>query len=175
MLCRILEVSQSGYYAWIKRAPSARAKKNALYADRIQAIHRHSRSTYGRPRIDAELREDGICLGSKRLARLMRERRCYGASRRKSIVTTLRNRDARPAPDLVDRNFTADAPDKLWVADITYIPTWSGFLFLAVVMDVFSRADRRMGDGKPHAQRTRRRRARHGDLPAEAGVGRPSI
>jgi putative transposase len=78
-------------------------------------------------------------VSGKRVARLMRERGIYGVSRRKSTVTTIRNRDARPAPDLVDRNFRADRPDQLWVADITYIPTWAGFLYLAVVLDVFSR------------------------------------
>ena len=139
MLCRVLEASVSGFYAWCKREPSARSQANLLLGDRIEAIYRQSRSTYGRPRINAELQDEGIRIGDKRLARLMRERHCTGASRRKSITTTLRNRDARPAPDLVDRNFTAVSPDRLWVADITYVPTWSGFLFLAIVLDVFSR------------------------------------
>jgi putative transposase len=107
--------------------------------DRIEAIYRRSRSTYGRPRIHAELTDDGIHVSGKRVARLMRERNIHGASRRPSVVTTRRDRDARPAPDLVERRFVAEAPDQLWVADITYIPTWSGFLFLAVVLDVFSR------------------------------------
>ena len=139
MLCRVLEVSVSGFYAWCDREPSPRALADVQLGDLVEAIYRRSRSTYGRDRIDAELREQGIGIGSKHLARLMRERQCYGASRRKSIITTLRDRDVRPAPDLVDRNFTADAPDQLWVADITYVPTWSGFLFLAIVLDVFSR------------------------------------
>jgi putative transposase len=139
MLCRVLEVSVSGFYASCKRGPSQRAQADLLLGDRIEAIYRHSRSTYGRPRIEAELKDEGIHAGDKRIARLMRERHCYGASRRRSMITTVRDRDARPAPDLVDRNFRADAPDRLWVADITYIPTWSGFLFLAVVLDVFSR------------------------------------
>ena len=101
--------------------------------------HLRSRSTYGRPRIHAELIEEGIRVSGKRVARLMRERSIHGASRRPTVITTRRDRDARPAPDLVDRRFVADAPDQLWVADITYIPTWSGFLYLAIVLDVFSR------------------------------------
>lgn len=110
-----------------------------MLGDRIEAIHRRSRSTYGRPRIHADLIDDGIKVSGKRIARLMRERRICGASRRKGVITTLRDRDARPAPDLVDRNFKADRSDRLWVADITYVPTWSGFLYLAVVLDVYSR------------------------------------
>jgi len=139
MLCRVLEISESGFYAWCKREPSNRAKANLILGDRIEAIYRRSRSTYGRPRIQAELKDEGIRVGDRRVARLMRERQCYGASRRRSIITTRRDVDARPAPDLVDRKFAANAPDQLWVADITYVPTWSGFLFLAVVLDVFSR------------------------------------
>jgi len=138
-MCRVLEVSASGYYAWRNRPPSARSLSDALLGDRIEAIHRKSRSTYGRPRVQAELRDEDIFVSDKRVARLMHERALRGASRRKSVVTTVRDRDAQSADDLVNRNFTADAPDQLWVADITYIPTWSGFLFLAVVLDVFSR------------------------------------
>ena len=110
-----------------------------MLGDRIEAIFRRSRSTYGRPRIHAELLDDGVRVGAKRVARLMRNRSIYGASRRKTTTTTIRDRDARPAPDLLERRFAADAPNQLWVADITYIPTWSGFLYLAVVLDVFSR------------------------------------
>ena len=138
-MCRVLEVSASGYYAWRNRPPSARSLSDSLLGDRIEAICRRSRSTYGRPRVQAELRDEGLFVSDKRVARLMRERGLRGASRRKSVVTTIRDRDAEPAHDLVNRNFTADAPNRLWVADITYIPTWSGFLFLAVVLDVFSR------------------------------------
>ncbi len=138
-MCRVLEISASGFYAWSSRSPSAHHQRDILLADRIEAIHRRSRSTYGRPRIHAELAEEGIRIGSKRVARLMRSRSIHGASRRKTVVTTIRDRDARPAPDLVERRFTAKAPNQLWVADITYIPTWSGFLYLAVVLDVFSR------------------------------------
>ncbi|MGH7754746.1 MAG: IS3 family transposase [Vulcanimicrobiaceae bacterium] len=137
--CRVLEVSSSGYYAWLKRAPSMRRRSDLLLGGRIETLHRKSRETYGRPRLQADLRDDGIHVSDRRVARLMRERNIHGASRRKGFKTTARDRDARPAPDLVDRHFAASAPDQLWVADITYVPTWGGFLFLAVVLDVFSR------------------------------------
>jgi putative transposase len=138
-MCRVLGISTSGYYAWAGRKPSKRACEDEVLRKRIEAIHRKSRGTYGRPRVHAELKEDGVRIGCKRVTRLMRQAGLQGASRRKRYRTTGRDRDARPAPDLVDRDFTVDAPDKLWVADITYIPTWAGFLFLAVVLDAFSR------------------------------------
>lgn len=138
-MCRTLGVSPGGYYARLKRPPSARARTDAALSARIAEIHHHSRATYGAPRIHAELRAQGIHLGRKRVARLMRAARLQGASRRKWVTTTVRERTQRPAPDLVARNFTAAAPNRLWVADITYIPTWAGFLYLAVVLDAFSR------------------------------------
>ena len=137
--CRVLEVSPSGYYAWLKRPPSARAQSDAAIGDALEVYFERSRSTYGRPRLAADLRDDGVRPSDKRLARLMRERGIRGVCRRKGFKTTLRDKDARPAPDLVEREFVADAPDKLWVADITYVPTYAGFLFLAIVLDVFSR------------------------------------
>jgi putative transposase len=139
IMCRALGVSPGGFYARLKRPPSARARADAELGARIAEIHRHSRATYGAPRILAELREQGIRVGGKRVARLMRAAGLRGASRRNWIITTVRDRAARPAPDLVERNFTAAAPNRLWVADITYIPTWAGFLYLAVVLDAFSR------------------------------------
>jgi integrase-like protein/helix-turn-helix protein len=138
-MCRVLGVSPGGYYARLKRPPSARARADVELSARIAEIHRRSRSTYGAPRIHAELAEQGIRVGCKRVARLMRAARLYGASRRKWITTTVRDRAARPAPDLVERNFSTPAPNRLWVADITYISTWAGFLYLAVVLDAFSR------------------------------------
>jgi putative transposase len=137
--CRVLGVSPGGYYARLKRPPSARACANAELSAQIAEIHRRSRATYGAPRVHVELAEQGIRVGIKRVARLMRAAGLRGVSRRNWIVTTVRNRQARPAPDLVERNFTATAPNRLWVADITYIPTWAGFLYLAVGLDVFSR------------------------------------
>jgi len=138
-VCRVLEVSASGYYAWLKRPPSTRARADAQLTLRIREIHQHSRATYGVPRVYAELQARGIRIGRKRVARLMNAAGIYGVSRRRWITTTQRDRAARPAPDLVERNFTAAAPNRLWVADITYIPTWAGFLYLAVVLDAFSR------------------------------------
>ncbi len=138
-MCRVFEVSASGYYAWLRRSPSQHRQDDILLGDRLEALHLQSRSTYGRPRLRQDLHDEGFRVSDKRIARLMRERKIYGASRRKGFKTTVRDRDARPAPDLVDRKFTASAPDQLWVADITYVPTWAGFLFLAVVLDVYSR------------------------------------
>jgi putative transposase len=138
-MCRVLAVSASGYYAWRQRPPSARARADAGLTARIRAIHQYSRGTYGAPRIHEELLAAEIRVGCKRVARLMKAAGLCGASRRKWMVTTVRDHDARPAPDLVERDFVATAPDRLWVADITYIPTWAGFLYLAVVLDTFSR------------------------------------
>ena len=138
-LCRVLEVSASGYYAWQKRSPSKRSVDDAVLQAEIEAIHRRSRATYGTPRVHAELRAEGTHVGRKRVARLMRRAGLEGASRRKRTWTTKRDREARPAPDLVDRDFSSEGPDRLWVADITYIPTQSGFLYLAVVLDAWSR------------------------------------
>jgi len=138
-MCRVLGVSTSGYYAWRSREQSARASADAALSERIARIHEDSRGTYGAPRIYAELQEEGQPVGRKRVARLMRASSIVGVSRRRAFHTTRRDPAARPAPDLVDRKFTADGPNQLWVADITYIPTLVGFLFLAVVLDVWSR------------------------------------
>ena len=138
-LCRLLGVSTSGYRAWHGRRPSRRAEDDAALCVRIREIHTASRGTYGAPRIHAELSAEGRRVGRKRVARLMRAAGIAGVSRRKGMRTTRRDDRARPAPDLVERNFTADRPNRLWVADITYIPTWAGFLYLAVVLDAFSR------------------------------------
>jgi putative transposase len=137
-MCRLLGVSSSGYYAWLKRRPSRRAEADAALLAEIRAAHAISRGTYGAPRIHAELTVKGIRVGRKRVARLMSRAGIAGVSRRKFVITTVKS-DGRQAPDLVERNFTAAAPDRLWVADITYIPTWTGFLYLAVVLDAFSR------------------------------------
>jgi len=139
MVCRLLEVSTSGYYAWLKRSPSKRAREGAILSDRIRWIYLRSRSTYGAPRVYEELMDEGVRIGRKRVARLMRAAGLQGVSRRKSVRTTARKPGALPAPDLVNRDFTADRPDQLWVADITCIRTWAGFLYLAVVLDAFSR------------------------------------
>ncbi len=138
-MARVLGVSTAGYYAWRFRLPSARAIADDALLRRVRTIHAVSRGTYGAPRVHAELRAEGRAVGKKRIARLMRAAGIVGVSRRRGVITTQRDRDARPAPDLVDRNFTADRPNQLWVADITYVPTVAGFLYLAVVLDAFSR------------------------------------
>lgn len=139
IVCRVLGVSVSGYYAWRRRPPSRRATDDLELMARIKAIHARSDGTYGAPRIRAELADvDGRKVGIRHVARLMRRAGIVGVSRRRFCVTT--ERDGRAAsPDLVDRKFEAAGPNKLWVADITYVPTWAGFLFLAVVIDVWSR------------------------------------
>ncbi len=138
-MSKALGVSRSGYYAWRDRSPSARSIADAELTERIKVVHKSSRETYGAPRIHAELVDEGIAVGRKRIQRLMKAAGLAGASRRKATRTTFRDQRVRPACDLVDRNFYADAPDRLWVADITYVPTWAGFLYLAVVLDAFSR------------------------------------
>jgi putative transposase len=138
-MCRVLGISRSGYHAWRRRETSRREVADAELTSRIRTIHARSRGTYGSPRIQAELAAERVLVGRKRVARLMRADGLQGASRRRGIRTTRRGPDARPAADLVDRDFTAEGPDRLWVADITYVPTWSGFLFLAVVLDAWSR------------------------------------
>ena len=139
-MCRTLGVSPSGFWAWATRPPSARTLGDAELTGRIRTIHAASRGTYGVPRVHAELRFAGVRCSRKRVARLMRSAGLEGVHRRPFVRTTLRDRAAAPAPDLVERAFSADAPDRLWVADITYLPTWQGFLYLAAVVDVFSRA-----------------------------------
>ena len=137
-MCRLLGVSSSGYYAWMKRRPSQRAETDATLIGEIRAAHAASCGTYGAPRIHAELTAKGMHVGRKRVARLMSQTGLAGVSRRKFIVTTVKS-NSRQAPDLVERDFTASVPNRLWVADITYVPTWAGFLYLAVVLDAFSR------------------------------------
>jgi len=137
-MCRLLGVSSSGYYAWLKRRLSRRAKTDTALTAEIRVAHAASRDTYGAPRVHAELAAKGLRVGRKRVARLMSRAGLAGVSRRQFVATTVKG-DGRQAPDLVERNFTAEAPDRLWVADITYIPTWAGFLYLAVVLDAFSR------------------------------------
>jgi putative transposase len=138
-LCRVLGVSSSGYYAWQHRPPSARAQADVALTEEIRAIHARSRGTYGAPRVRAELAALGGHVSRKRVARLMQAAGLAGVSRRPFVTTTRRDPTARPAPDLVQRTFTVDRPDRLWVADITYIPTWAGFLYLAAVLDAWSR------------------------------------
>jgi len=118
---------------------AAGARADLALSAEIEAIHARSRGTYGAPRVHAELAAQGVRIGRKRVARLMRAAGLVGVSRRKNRATTVRDERARPAPDLVARVFTAEGPNRLWVADITYIATWTGFLYLAVVVDAWSR------------------------------------
>jgi putative transposase len=140
VMCRLLKVSPSGFYAWDERPISARERADIALSARIHEIYRRSRETYGSPMIHAELADDhDIRVGRKRVARLMRAAGLKGATLRKFVVTTQPAAQAEAVADLVERRFYAERPNRLWVADATYIPTWSGFLYLAVVLDVFSR------------------------------------
>ena len=138
-LCRTLGVSPSGYYAWRDRGPSVHQQRDLELAVLVREAHRLGRGTYGAPRVHAELREAGEHVARKRVARLMREQDLAGVRRRRFVTTTVADPAADPAPDLVGRDFTAPAPDRLWVADITYRPTRAGFCYLAAITDAFSR------------------------------------
>jgi putative transposase len=140
-LARVLGVSRAGFYAWQKRAPSQRARSDAALTTRITTIHDETDGIYGAPRIHAELADEhGVRVGRKRVARLMRAAGIEGVSRRRFRVgTTTPGGEAPAAPDLVQRDFTATRPDQLWFADITYVPTWQGWLYLAAVVDACSR------------------------------------
>ena len=140
VMCRMLGLSTSGYCDWLGRAPSERERRDAELKGRILASWLESGETYGSPRIHAALRAGGRAGGRKRVARLMRELGVEGVTRRRYRTgTTKRDPKARPAPDLVDRDFSADGPDELWVADITQIDAGDGRLYLAVVLDCWSR------------------------------------
>ena len=140
IMCRVLEVSRSGYHAWAAREPSTRAIADARLTVRIAGIHEQSRKTYGSPRVHAELRlEDDVRVGRKRVERLMRLAGLSGQIKRRRGRTTIRVQGVRTAPDLVERDFNPTAVNRLWCADITYIRTWEGWLYLASVMDCYSR------------------------------------
>ena len=138
-MCEVLEVSRSGVYERTTRNPSRRAVCDSGLTLLIKDIHQGSRQTYGAPRVHAALAKKGVRCGRKRVARLMKAENLQGVHRRKKTRTTIRDEAGAPAPDLVDRNFRADEPDRLWVTDITYVWTWEGWLYVAAVLDVFSR------------------------------------
>ena len=171
-MCRVLGVAAAGYYAWRRRSPSPRAVADRALLRRIRTIHAVS---YGVPRIHAELEAEGVSVGRKRIARLMRGAGLAGVCRRRRPRTTVREPSARPAPDLVERCFAAEGPDRLWVADISYVPTLAGFLYLAVVLDAFSR--RIVGWAMASHLRTELvlDAPRDGDRAAQAGRGHPSF
>jgi len=137
-LCRVLEVSRAAFYDWSAEPLSSRDVADHELTNRITAIHSRSRETYGAPRIHAQLRADGIRCGRKRVARLMRAAGLQGRARRRFLHTTVSDPFA-VIPDLVQRDFTPTGPDQVWVGDITYVRTWEGWLYLAVLLDCFSR------------------------------------
>jgi transposase InsO family protein len=137
-LCRLLSVSVSGFYGWRRRLPSPRNIADLALALRIRAIHERSRGTYGAPRVHAELLAGSERVSRKRVARLMRAEGLVGRCPRRFRRTTVPDPVAT-APDLVQRDFSPAAPDRLWVADITYVRTWEGWLYLAAILDAFSR------------------------------------
>jgi putative transposase len=139
-MCRVLKVSASGYYAWRSRPPSARQQANEQLLEAIRQEHQVSRCTYGSPRIHARLKQQGIEGGRHRVARLMQANGIVGrAPRGKRPVTTQREPAALAAPNLLAQDFTASQPNEKWLADITYIDTAEGWLYLALVMDLFAR------------------------------------
>jgi putative transposase len=139
-LCSTLEVSRSGFYAWVSRPPCERKLTDAALTEKIKEIHTGSGNRYGAPKIHAELADEhDICVGKKRVARLMKKEGIVGVMRGRKWRTTISDPAAAPAPDLVDRAFVASAPNELWLADLTYVPTATGFLYLAVIIDMFSR------------------------------------
>ena len=143
MLCRVLGVSRSGYYAWLKRPESKREKNDRRLLTMIKAIHQESRQTYGSPRVHAELRERGVRCGENRVARLMRESGIQAKQQRAFKATTNSDHDLPVAPNRLGRQFEAAAPNEKWTCDITYVSTREGWLYLSVVLDLFSRRIRR--------------------------------
>lgn len=139
VMCRVLGVARSGYYAWLHRGSSARQQADQALTERLRGIHADSRQTYGSPRVHAILQQHGVCCGRKRVARLMRQAGLVGCRLRRRTRTTRAEPTHQPAPNLVARQFTVEHLDHLWVGDITYIPTWEGWLYLAVLLDACSR------------------------------------
>jgi putative transposase len=138
-MCSVLEVSASGYYAWRDRPESTHAQADrALVAD-IRRVHTDNRALYGSPRVHAALRAEGRHVGANRVARLMRRHGIQGRHKRRVPRTTDSRHSLPVAPNLLDRQFAAAAPNRIWLADMTYIPTGEGWLYLAVVLDMFSR------------------------------------
>jgi putative transposase len=140
LMCRVLEVNRTAFHDWERRPPADRALYDAFLTDKISQIHAASGGTYGAPRVHAELRlQHGIRVGKKRVERLMAAAGLQGIPVPRKARTTVRVAGVRLAPDLVERDFNPTAPNRLWCADITYLPTWEGWLYLASVLDCFSR------------------------------------
>ena len=139
VLCEVLEVSRSGYYAWKKRRPSARSKADEQLAVEIAATHSRSKQRYGSPRVHRALRKKGIRVGKKRIERLMRENGIVARRKRRFRRTTESNHPNPIAPNVVQRQFTPSAPNEVWAGDVTYIATDEGWAYLAVLLDLYSR------------------------------------
>ena len=137
LLCRVLHVARSAYYVWVRRGATARARADQALTEQIASVHARSRRTYGAPRIHAALRAQGTRCARKRVARLMRAAGLVGCHRRRRTRTTVADPAHTPAPNLVARDFTAPARDRLWIGDITYVATAEGWLYLAVLVDVY--------------------------------------
>lgn len=138
-LCRTLDVSPSGYHAWASREPSGREREDEVLSTHLRAIHKASRGTYGSPRLHAQLHRDGFKPSRKRVVRLMKAAGIQGLTPKRWRTTTDSEHDLVVAPNLLERDFTADAPNQTWVADITYIRTWEGWVYLAAILDLHSR------------------------------------
>jgi len=138
-MCRALQVSSSGYYAWKKRPAPERVAEDARLVTEIAEAHRRSRGIYGSPRVHRELRARGVRVGRKRVERLMRNKGLQGRKKRRFVRTTDSKHGHPIAPNVLDRNFDTEAPNQAWVGDVTYIPTAEGWLYLAVLLDLFSR------------------------------------
>lgn len=139
VLCRVMRVTTSGFYAWLKRPESERARRDRQLGVKIRALHKASRGTYGSPRIHRDLKAEGEAVGRKRVARLMREDDLTGQAPRRFRKTTDSAHNLPVAENVVDRNFNPEGPNRVWASDISYIRTWEGWLYLAVVIDLFSR------------------------------------
>lgn len=138
-MCQVLEVSRSGYYAWLKRPKSNRKKLNEELLERIKKIHKQSRKTYGSPRVTHTLKSQGIPCSKNRVARLTNENNIRPKTKRKFKATTNSKHNYPVADNILNRNFNPSRPNEAWVADITYIPTDEGWLYLAAVVDIFNR------------------------------------
>ena len=139
LVCKVLQVSPSGYHKWLKNKISFRAKENQRIVERIRFYHTQSKGTYGLPRIYAAIRREGFLVNKKRLARLMRVNNIKAKTKRRFRVTTVQNSKAKASENLLNQNFTASSENKIWTGDITYLWTREGWVYLAVVMDIYSR------------------------------------
>jgi putative transposase len=139
IMCEVLKVSRSGYYAWLRRPESNKSKKDRELLEKIQEIHKGSRESYGSPRIREALKQKGVKVGRRRVMRLMKEEGIEGKGKKKYKATTSSKHNLPVAENVLQRDFKARGPDQKWVADITYIPTCEGWLYLAIIIDLYSR------------------------------------